>query len=142
MQLLTAKQAANEQLQLQMQQNQVVQIAHTNTLKTLAETTEQRNFDNIFASISIYDGTEKEGFFKWIERLAAACLQSRRDIHTEALGKAGGDIKTCLMDLPMNVLLSLVQQELKRCFSNLPTACHTAVHLNTITQKPSESLHI
>ena len=37
MQLLTAQQAANTQLQLQTQQNQAVQVAHTNTLTTLAE---------------------------------------------------------------------------------------------------------
>ena len=66
MQLLTAQQAANAKLQLQTQQNQAVQRAHTNALKTLAEPTEQRNFDHIFVSIPIYDGTKKEIFFEWI----------------------------------------------------------------------------
>ena len=75
------------QLKLQTQQNQTLHIAHTNTLKTLTESTQQRNFDHIFVSIQIYDGTKKEGFFEWIERLKAACLQ-RRDILTEALSKA------------------------------------------------------
>ena len=37
MQLLTAQQAANVQLQLQTQQNQAVQIAHMNALRFLAE---------------------------------------------------------------------------------------------------------
>ena len=106
MQLLTAQQAANIQLKLQTQQNQAVQIAHTNALITLAESTQQRNFDNIFESIPIYDGTEKEGIFEWIERLEAACLQSRGDIHTEVSGKAGGDIRTCLMGLLMILLWS------------------------------------
>ena len=62
MQLLTAQQPANVQLQLQTQQNQAVQITHTNTLKSLAESTQQRNFHHIFPSIPIYDGTNKEGF--------------------------------------------------------------------------------
>ena len=93
-------------------------------------------------SIPIYDGTNKEGLFKWVERLEAACLQNRRDICTEVLGKAGGDVRTCLMDLPVNLLWTSVQQELKRCFSNMPTAAHKTVSLNTITQKPNESLHI
>ena len=65
MQLLTAQQAANAQLQLQTQQNQAVQIAHTNSLTSLAESNQQRNFDHIFASIPIYDDTNKEGFFEW-----------------------------------------------------------------------------
>ena len=84
----------------------------------------------------------KKDFFEWVERLEAIFLQSGRDIHTEALGKAGGNIRTCLMGLPVNLLWSSVQQELKRCFSNLSTAAHAAVSLITIMQKPSESLHI
>ena len=62
MQLSTSQQAANVQLQLQKQQNQAVQIANTNALKFLAGSTLQRNFDHIFASIPIYDGTNKEEF--------------------------------------------------------------------------------
>ena len=96
------------QLQLQMQQNQVVQIANINAPKSLAESTQQRNFDHIFASISIYYGTNKEEFFKWVERLEAACLHSRRDIHTDALGIAGGNTRTCLIGLPVNLLWSSV----------------------------------
>ena len=40
MQLLIAQQAANAQLQLQTQQKQAVQIAPSNALKTLAESTQ------------------------------------------------------------------------------------------------------
>ena len=46
------------------------------------------------------------------------------------------------MGFPMNLLQNSVHQELKRCFSDLPTVAHTAVHLNTITQKPRESAYI
>ena len=62
MQLLNAQQAASAQLQLQMQQNQAVQIAHTDALRSLAESTQQRNFDHIFVSILTYDGTNKKDF--------------------------------------------------------------------------------
>ena len=85
MQLLTAQQTVIAQLQLQTQQNHTVQIAYTDGLRSLAESTQQRNFDHIFFSMQMYGGTNKEGFFKWIERLEATCFQSRRDIHTEAL---------------------------------------------------------
>ena len=62
MQLLITQQAANAQLQLQTWQNQAVQIAYTKTLRTLAVSTQQRNFDHIFVSIPIYDGTKKKNF--------------------------------------------------------------------------------
>ena len=65
MQLLTDQQAANVQMQLQTQQNLAVQIAHMDTLRSLAESTQQRNFDHIFASILIYGETNKEGFLSW-----------------------------------------------------------------------------
>ena len=63
MQLLTAQQAANAQLQLQTWENQVVQIVHTDALRSLAESTQHRNFDHIFVSIPTYDGIHKEGCF-------------------------------------------------------------------------------
>ena len=115
-----------------------MQIVHADVLRSLAESTQQRNFNHIFVSILTYDGTNKGGFFEWVQRLEAACLQSRRDIHIEALGKAGGNVRTCIMGLPVNLLWSSVQQELRRCFSNY----HAAMNLNVIMQKPSESLHI
>ena len=53
------------------------------------------------------------------------------------LGKAEGNVRTCPMGLPVNLLWSMVQQELKRCFSELSTAAHAAVSLNT--QKPNSA---
>ena len=43
MQLLVAQQAANVQLQLQTQQNQAMQIAHMDALRSLSKSTQQRN---------------------------------------------------------------------------------------------------
>ena len=63
MQLLTVQQAANAQLQLQTEQNQAVEIAHMDPLRSLAESTQQRNFYHIFMRKLIYDGINKEGFF-------------------------------------------------------------------------------
>ena len=100
MQVFTAQQAANVQLQLQIQQNQAVQIDYTNTLISLAESTQQRNFDHIFASIPIYNRTNKEGVSNCIERLEATCLQRGRDIHTEVLCKLGGNVRNYLIGLP------------------------------------------
>ena len=68
MQLLTAQQAANAQLQLQKQQNKAAQIAHMDTLRSLTKSTQQQNFYHIFVNIPTYNGTNKEGFFKWVAR--------------------------------------------------------------------------
>ena len=93
---------------LQTQQNQAMQIVHMDGLRSLSQSTQQRNFDDIFLSILIYDGTNKEGFFKWVERLEAVCLHSRRDIYTEVLGKADSYVRTFLMGLTVNLCWSSV----------------------------------
>ena len=66
---------------------------HTGALQQLATSTYQRNFDHIFASIPIYDGSDWEGFFPWLECLEAACFYSGRNIKTEALGRSTGPVK-------------------------------------------------
>ena len=42
---------------------------HKGALQQLATSTYQQNFDHIFASIPIYDGSDREGFFLWLEQL-------------------------------------------------------------------------
>ena len=53
----------NRQLQQHIQQGQLNMQAHTGPLQQLATSTYRRNFDHIFASIPIYDGSDREGFF-------------------------------------------------------------------------------
>ena len=66
---------------------------------------QQKNFDHIFASVPVFDGTNKGDFSKWVERLEAACLQSGKTIYNEALGKVGVNVRMCLMGLPKNLML-------------------------------------
>ena len=87
MQLLTAQQVANAQLQLQTQQNQAVQITHMDILRSLNESTQQRNFDHIFTRIPMYNGTNKEGFLEWVERFEAASMQNGRVTCSYLLGR-------------------------------------------------------
>ena len=75
--------------------------AHTRVLQQLATSTYQRNFDHLFASIPIYDGSDREGFFPWIEHLEAACFYSGRNIKTEALGRSAGSVQNVMM-APLN----------------------------------------
>ena len=67
--------------------------AHTGALQHLTTFTYQRNFDHISASIPIYDRSNTEGFFPWLEHLEAACFYSGRNIKTGALGRSTGPIQ-------------------------------------------------
>ena len=76
LQLARAQDQTNRQLQQHLQQGQLNMQAHTGALQQLAMLTYQRNFDHIFASMPICDGSDREGFFPWPEHLEAACFYS------------------------------------------------------------------
>ena len=67
LQLARAQDQTNQQLQQHLQQGQLNMQAHTGALQQLATSTYQCNFDHIFVSIPIYDGSDREGFFPWLE---------------------------------------------------------------------------
>ena len=68
LQLARAQDQMNRHLQQHLQQGQMNMQVHTGALQQLAMSTYQQNFDHIFASIPIYDGSDREGFFPWVGR--------------------------------------------------------------------------
>ena len=116
--------------------------AHTGALQQLATSTYQHNFDHIFASIPIYNGSDREGFFLWLECLEAACFYSGRKIKTEALGRLAGPVQNIIMALPNARSWQAIKEELKRCFSDQTSLGHAAAQLENMTQKPNEPLRL
>ena len=111
-------------------------------LQQLATSTYQCNFNHIFASIPIYDGSDREGFFPWLESLEAACFYSRRNIKTEALGILAGPVQNVIMALPKARSWKAIRKELKRCFSDQTSLGHAAAQLENVAQKPIEPLRL
>ena len=142
LQLARAKDQTNRYLQEHLQQGQVNIQAHTGTLQQLGTSTYQRNFDHIFASIPIYDGSSREDFFPWLEHLVAACFYSGRNIKTEALGRSAGPVQNVIMALPDAHSWKAIRGELKRCFSDQTSLGHVAAQLENMSQKPNEPLRL
>ena len=65
LQLARVQDQTNHHLQ-QYIQGQINMQAHVGALHQLANSTHQRNYDHIFASIPIYDGSNREEFFPWL----------------------------------------------------------------------------
>ena len=101
-----------------------------------------RGISIIFASIPIYDRSDREGFFPWLECLEAACFYSGRNIKTEALGRFTGPVQNVIMALPNARSWRATREELKRCFSDQISLGHAAAQLENMTQKPNESLRL
>ena len=67
LQLARAQDQTNRHFQQHLQQGQLNMQVHTGTLQQLATLTYQCNFNHIFASIPIYNGSDQKGFFPWLE---------------------------------------------------------------------------
>ena len=137
-----AQDQTNRQLQQHLQQGQLDIQAHTRALQQITTSTYQCNFDHIFASIPIYDGSDREGFFLWLECLEAACFYSGRNIKTEALGRSAGPVQNVIMALPNARFWRAIREELKKCFSDHTSLGHVAAQLENMTQKPNEPLRL
>ena len=142
LQLARVQDQTNRHLQQHIQQGQLNMQAHAGALHELANSTHQRNYDHIFASIPVYDGSNRDDFFPWLDRLEAACYYCGRDIKTEALGRSAGPVQNVIMALPQNKPWSAIREELKRCFSDQISLGHTASQLENMTQKPNEPLRL
>ena len=142
LQLARAQDQMNRHLQQHLQQGQPNMQAHTGALQQLATSTYQCNFDHIFASIPIYHGSNRVGFFLWLECLEAACFYSGRNIKTEALGRSAGPIQNVIMAFPNARSWKAIREKLKRCFSDQTSLGHVAVQLENMTQKPNEPLRL
>ena len=142
LQLARVQDQTNRHLQQHIQQGQLNMQAHAGALHELANSTHQRNYDHIFASIPVYDGSNRDEFFLWLDRLEAACYYCGRDIKTEALGRSAGPVQNVIMALPQNKPWSAIREELKHCFSDQISLGHTAAHLENMTQKPNEPLRL
>ena len=142
MQLARPQDQTNRQLQQHIQQGQANMQAHMGALQQLATSTYQRNFNHIFASIPIYDGSDREHFFHWLEHLEAACFYSGRNIKTKALGRYTGPVKNVIMALSNARSWRPIREELKRCFSDQTSLGHAAAQVENITQKPNEPLRL
>ena len=141
LQLARAQDQTNRHLQQHLQQGQLNMQAHTGALQ-LTTSTYQCNFDHIFASIPIYDGSDREGFFPWLECLETSCFYSGRNIKTEALGRSAGPVQNVIMALLNARSWKAIREELKRCFSNQTSLGHATAQLGNMTQKPNEHLRL
>ena len=142
LQLARVQDQTNQHLQQHIQQGQLNMQAHAGALHQLANSTHERNYDHIFASIPIYDGSNREEFFPWLDHLEAACYYCGRDIKTEVLGRSAGPVQNVIMALPHNKSWSAIREELEHCFLDQISLGHTAAQLDNMTQKPNEPLQL
>ena len=71
--VLTIQQQTNLALQDQIRRANDTQIEQTLAMHDLADMTEQRTYDSMFAAVPIYHGNDDEDFDEWADQLEALC---------------------------------------------------------------------
>ena len=135
--VLTIQQQTNLALQDQIRRANDTQIEQTLAMHDLADMTEKRTYDSMFAAVPIYHGNDDEDFDEWADQLEALCEISQQNIHHEMMGRSSAAVKKIIRSIDPNLRWSLACQELKRCISDEKLVAHSAFKLNTLVQKPN-----
>ena len=93
-------------------------------------------FDDMFASVPIYDGTDPDSFDVWLYQIESLCELSQRDFRIELMGRASAHVKCLTRSLPLDTDRETARRELKRCLTEEKSRAHSAFKLAQIKQKP------
>ena len=138
--VLAMQQLTNLTLQDQVRRANGAQMDQTLAMHDLADITEQRTYDSMFAAVPIYHGNDDEDFDEWADQLEALCEISHQNIHHEMMGRSSAAVKKIIRSIDPNLRWSLARQELKRHVSDEKSIVHAAFKLNTLVQKPNENV--
>ena len=95
LQLARVQDQTNCHLQQHIQQGQLNMQAHAGAWHQLANSTHQRNYDHIFASIPIYDGSNREEFFLWLDLIGSNMLLMWKGYKNRSIGKVSRACSKC-----------------------------------------------
>ena len=138
--VLAMQQQTNLTLQDQIRRANDAQMEQTLAMHDLADMTEQRRYNSMFAAVPIYHGNNDEDFDEWADQLEALCEISHQNIHQEMMGRSSAAFKKIIRSIDPNLRWSLARQELKRWVSDEKSIAHSAFKLNTLVQKPNENV--
>ena len=103
----------NESLQEQLKERETSQ----RVMEDLVKASHMNTFQHILASIPYFDGTGSLDVINWLERIEAACLYTRRDPRTEALGHCRGKVLNSILSVPSNQPWVVLKMTLIRMYS-------------------------
>ena len=105
--VLAMQQQTNLTLQDQIRRANDAQMDQTLAMHDLADITEQRTYDSMFAAVPIYHGKDDEDFDEWADQLEALCEISHQNIHHEMMGRSSAAVKKIIRSIDPNLRWSL-----------------------------------
>ena len=97
--------------------------------------------DAMFTPIKIFDGTNRQAFEDWIDKINQACRASDRDFRTEIFKKSAGAVQQVVLSCDEFTDDELVTK-LRSCFSHAPTMNEAREELQNMRQMEHESVSV
>ena len=105
--VLTMQQQTNLTLQDQIRRANDAQMDQPLAMHDLADITEQRTYDSMFAAVPIYHGKNDEDFYERADQLGALCEISHQNIHHEMMGRSSAAVNKMIRSIDPNLRWSL-----------------------------------
>ena len=97
--------------------------------------------DLMFTAIKTFDGTNRQIFEDWIDKVNQACRASNRGFRTELFKKSAGAIRQVILSCNEFTDDELVAK-LRSCFSHTPTMNEAREELQNMRQMEHESVSV
>ena len=95
--------------------------------------------DSMFTAIKIFDGTNRQAFEDWIDKVNQACRASNRGFRTELFKKSAGAVRQVILSCEEFSDDELVAK-LRSCFSHAPMMNEAREELQNMRQMEHESM--
>ena len=116
--VLRAQQRTSQNLEEQFRRANETQGFQTEAMQDMANANFQMKFDHMFASVSMYDGTDPDTFDDWLYQI--------EQIRIELMGRASAQVKCIIRSIPLDIEWEVAHRELKRCLTEEKSRAHSA----------------
>ena len=97
--------------------------------------------ETMLTSIKVFDGTNRQAFEDWIDKINQACRASDQDFRTEIFKKSTGAVQQVVLSCNELTDDELVTK-LRSCFSHAPTMNESREELENMKQLEHESVSV
>ena len=117
------------------------QRSQQEAFQELTRVSKDKSNDSMFTAIKTFDGTNRQTFKDWIDKVNQACRASNRGFRTELFKKSAGAVRQVILscsDFSDDELVTKLQS----CFSHAPTMNEAREELHNMRQMEHESVSV
>ena len=117
------------------------QRSQQEAFQELTRVSKDKSNDSMFTAIKTFDGTDRQTFKDWIDKVDQACRANNRGFRTELFKKSAGAVRQVILSCS-NFSDDELVTKLRSCFSHAPTMNEAREELRNMQQMEHESISI